>query len=132
MMMHAMTVPPLGYGYEMAVGMDGMCFMTIYDGGDRWAHGECDSKHMMCRSGNVDRSHMKRSPEEFENMRSAQQAKATAEWEVEDSKGERQQRKYYNRRGKVISTGPDVPMRLTGHIASAHQISKPSAKYPCD
>lgn len=130
--MHAMTVPPLGYSYEMAVGMDGMCLMAVYDGGDRWAHEQCDTKHTMCSWGGVDRSHMKRSPEEIRSMGSVTEGKAKHETETEGINSQEEDRKYYNRRGEVVGTGPSIPMRLRGLVTSAHQISKPSAKYPCD
>lgn len=138
MMLHAMTVPPLGYGYEMALGMDGMAFMALYNGGDTWAHEQCDTTHTMCRSGDVDRSHLRRSPEEYKTIspkseeRKAKAEKAKEESEAGSNKSEKAQRNYYNRRGEVVATGPDIPMRLTGLVGPSHQLSKPSAKYPCD
>lgn len=151
MMLYAMVLPDLGFGYELAAGMEGTVLSALYGGDDGWAHAQCDERHSTCTLGGVDRSRMKlRSPpsppkkageaeiepisdsdsapgESGPSSGSASKRKEDEGWE-EDG----EEIKYYDRRGRVVGQGPRVPVRFTGHIMPAHQTSKPSTAYPCD
>lgn len=54
--------------------------------------------------------------------------------DVEEEKEEEQEEeiKYYNKRGKVVGSGPRQPMRFSGVIGPTHQTSKPSTAFPRD
>lgn len=49
-----------------------------------------------------------------------------------DKGNEEEEIKYYNKRGKVVGSGPRQPMRFTGVVQPPHQTSKPSTAFPCD
>lgn len=134
MVLYAMPFSMMGFGYEATAGFEGMIMSAIYEGSDGWAHAQCDTEHTTCRFGGADRSDMPRRPLPEPKTKESEASSSKSQEDGAEDKAEEgaEERNYYDRQGKVVGTGPNVPMRLHGGTVSSTGPSKPSTAYPCD
>lgn len=145
MMLLALFLPEMGYGYELTSGLEVGLLSMMYGGSSTWAHAECGERHTTCTFEGAMQSGMpvispsevlskvtKADASPIPGSADTSESKSESGKEKEDEEEGEEEIKYYNKRGKVVGQGPRQPMRFTGVVGPAHHTSKPSAVYPCD
>lgn len=142
-MMLALFMPKeLNYWYEVTSGLEVGLLSMMYGGDSTWAHAECDQYHLACTfAGAMNAGMRTRSPSEsiakkqsakIEAILDSDEARSGGEQEEDGKKEEEEEIKYYNKRGKVVGSGPRQPLRFTGVVQLIQQASNPSTAFPCD